>query len=415
MTEMGKAHSQEYNVPIVVGSLIAGVFFGGVGGGVAFPTLPTLGTILGITPFAVGIILSTNRFTRLVMSTPAGQLIDKYGARKPIIIGLVIQASAPFGYIAGLHSYYVPGVGPTEIFIAARALWGIGSAFVFIGAYSILIHITLVDNRGKWIGYFRGGQAVGFPSGLIAGGVLTDLYGYEVAFGVAGATEFVAVLIAFFVLPTIREAAHHPARIREIPGLVRSDMRIFIIGSVNFTIRFLFSGILLSTLVIYAEMYDIGIGAFTALGASGFIMAVAVLSSSFTTLVAGTVSDKVRNRALVPIIPLVLFAFGFGFLGLIPTLEGVLPGVILIGIGLGGTNPPLLAYLGDISPDADIGKIGGIYNVFGDLGSAVGPLIAVPLGAEIGYNIEYLLCAGMVLLLIIPLVMTLIVDVHKST
>ena len=46
----------------VAGSLVVGVFVGGIGGGVAFPTLPTLGPLLGISPLVVGLILSVNRF-----------------------------------------------------------------------------------------------------------------------------------------------------------------------------------------------------------------------------------------------------------------------------------------------------------------------------------------------------------------
>ncbi|THE66839.1 MFS transporter [Salinadaptatus halalkaliphilus] len=408
MTASSDDPPREYNLPLVVGSLIAGVFFGGVGGGVAFPTLPTLGAILGISPFLVGVILSTNRFTRLVMNTPAGQIIDTVGPRKPMIIGLVLQGVAPFGYIVGLYPSFVPLLDAAAIFILARIVWGIGSAFVFVGAYSIVIHVTSDDNRGKWIGYFRGGQALGFPSGLILGGVLSDLYGFEVAFGSAGAAGLFAAVVAALALPTVHNVAHDPVRIRDLPRLVRSDSRILMIGSVNFTIRFLFSGILLSTVVLYLEANDISIGVFSEVGASGFIMAVTVLASSATTVVSGNLSDYVGDRALVTVPALALFAFGFALLGFVPTLSMTIVGVVCIGIGVGGTNPPLLAYLGDISPEADVGKMGGIYNVFGDLGAAVGPVIAVPLGAAVGYRMEYLLCAGMALGCLLFVVVTLL-------
>lgn len=342
------------------------------------------------------------------MNTPAGQVIDTFGARTPMIVGLFLQGLAPFGYIIGLYPEYVPVVGAAGIFIAARILWGFGSAFVFVGAYSIVVHVTEQDNRGTWIGYFRGGQALGFPSGLILGGVLTDLFGYEVAFAVSGASGVVAAIVAAAVLPTVRQAAHRPAPIRAIPAIVRRDVRIFIIGSVNFTVRFLFAGILLSTLVLYAEAHEIGIGDFTALGASGFLMAVAVIASSMTTVIAGAVSDNVDDRAIVPIPALGLFIAGFAILGFVPTLTAVVVAVVLIGIGVGGTNPPLLAYLGDISPEGDIGKMGGIYNVFGDLGSALGPLVALPVGAAIGYQLEYLLSAVMATLLLLLIVLTLL-------
>lgn len=408
--------NDNYNLPIVIGSLIAGVFFGGVGGGVAFPTLPTLGAILGISPFVVGIILSTNRFTRLVMNAPAGQVIDSFGSKRPMIIGLALQGFAPFGYIVGLYPHLVPIIGAAEIFILSRAIWGIGSAFVFVGAYGIVIHITTEQNRGKWVGYFRGGQALGFPSGLIMGGIVTDLFGYEVAFGTAGLAGLFAAVFASLVLPQISGSVHEPARLIEVPAIIRSDPRIFMIGSVNFTVRLVYSGILLSTVVLYAEVYEIHIGEFSAIGASGFIMALTVISSSITTVIAGNLSDIVDNRALVPVPALALFALGFALLGLFPTLLAVVIGVIFIGIGVGGTNPPLLAYLGDISPKADVGKMGGVYNIFGDFGATIGPIIALPLGAAIGYRIEYLLSAGIALALLLFVIFTLLgIDPETTT
>lgn len=53
------AGREDPSVRYVVASLVAGVFFGGLGGGVAFPTLPALGPLLGISPFVVGLILAT--------------------------------------------------------------------------------------------------------------------------------------------------------------------------------------------------------------------------------------------------------------------------------------------------------------------------------------------------------------------
>ncbi|MFC7135607.1 hypothetical protein ACFQRB_01255 [Halobaculum litoreum] len=93
----------ESQVRTVVLSLVAGVFFGGMGGGVAFPTIPALGSVLGIAPFLVGAILSINRFTRLLMSTPAGDVLDRLGTRRPMIAGFAVQGLVPFGYLVGLN------------------------------------------------------------------------------------------------------------------------------------------------------------------------------------------------------------------------------------------------------------------------------------------------------------------------
>jgi MFS family permease len=101
-------------------------------------------------------------------------------------------------------------------------------------------------------------------------------------------------------------------------------------------------------------------------------------------------------------------------LGMVPTLVGALAGVSLIGIGVGGTNPPLLAFLGDISPENDIGKIGGVYNTFGDIGSAIGPVAALPLATVIGYQSEYFLSMGLVLITLISVIHYLIIKSSEA-
>lgn len=397
---------EEPSVRYVVGSLIAGVFFGGLGGGVAFPTLPTLGPLLGISPVAVGVILSINRFTRLLINTPAGQVLDTIGTRRPMICGFVVQGLVPFGYILGLHPELVP-FDSTTIFLISRACWGIGSAFVFVGAFSTITHVTTPENRGKWVGYMRGGQSLGFPAGLVVGGLITDTFGYSAAFLVAGCAGLLAAFVAVLVLPDMNADINTTSSLRDIPAFVRADLRIFSVGVVNFTVRFLFAGVLLSTVVLYAQENGITIGVLSGIGVSGVVMAVCVLGSSVTTLLVGRYSDQLSNRAALTIPALGVLASGFALLALVPSLMATLIGVVLIGIGVGGSNPPLLAYLGDISPADDVGKLGGVYNVFGDLGSTLGPLVALPLVTIVGVRIEYLACGGLVILVSILVARTL--------
>jgi MFS family permease len=386
---------EEPSVRYVVASLVAGVFFGGMGGGVAFPTIPSLGSILGISAFLVGLILSINRFTRLLMSTPAGQILDTVGTRRPMIAGFVVQGLVPFGYVLGLDPGPIP-LSSATVFLLSRACWGIGSAFVFVGAFSTITHVTTPENRGKWVGYMRGGQSLGFPTGLVVGGLVTDAFGYTTAFLVAGVAGLFAAAVAALVLPDVNADVDAATSLRELPAIVGSDVRILTVGVINFAVRFLFAGVLLSTVVLYADAYGIRMGALSGTGVSGVVMAVSVVGASLTTLVVGKYSDSLSNRAALTVPSLGVFGLGFAVLALVPGLWTALLGVTLIGIGVGATNPPLLAYLGDLSPAEDVGKLGGAYNVFGDLGSTLGPLVAVPAVAVIGFRAEYLACVATV-------------------
>ena len=227
---VGGQADADLSVRYVAASLIFGVFFGGLSGGVAFPTLPRLGPILGISPFVVGIILSANRFTRLVCNAPAGSILDTIGTRRPMIAGFCLQGLAPFGYVLALNAGRL-GFDSATVFLAARAVWGIGSAFVFVGAFATITHVTTPENRGRWVGYMRGGQSLGFPAGLVLGGLLADAYGFTVAFVAAGCAGLFAAGVAALVLPDLDPDVDRTGSLREIPTIVRGDPRIASVGT----------------------------------------------------------------------------------------------------------------------------------------------------------------------------------------
>lgn len=384
-------------------AVIAGVFFGGVGTGVAFPTLPLLDDLLGISALMLGFILSANRIARLVMNTPAGQVIDSVGVRRPMILGLFVQGIAPFGYVLGLHTprgvlLVLPGIGevsnPSVVFVFSRVFWGVGSAFVFIGAFAIITHITTRRNRGTWTGYMRGGQSLGFPTGLVVGGLIADLFSIQTAFLTAGLLTMFAAVVAFSVIPEISSHDTDTTSLADIPGMVRREPRVLPIGLGNFTVRFLFGGVLLTTVVKYASAYDISFSLLSATGISGVVMGAGILTSSAATVVSGRFSDNLNNRVVVTVPSLLVLAIGFVGLAYYPTFQGLMASVVLIGLGTGGTAPALLAYLGDISPAGEVGRMGGVYNVFGDIGLSLGPLLAIPMVVSWSdYHRTYLLCS----------------------
>ncbi|MFC6719282.1 MFS transporter [Natrialbaceae archaeon GCM10025810] len=389
-------------------AVIAGVFFGGVATGVAFPTLPLLDEKLVISAVMLSFILSANRIARLFMNTPAGTIIDRVGARKPMIFGLFTQALAPFGYIVGLHAPpvmigEVPGLTtvslPGLVFVTSRLFWGVGSAFVFIGAFATITYVTTSSNRGRWVGYMRGGQSLGFPTGLAVGGVLTDLADMETAFLVAGALALLAGTVATIVLPDVHSGAEtRSARLREVPTLLRGRPTVLLIGFGNFTLQFLWGGIILSTLARYASDHGMELSLLDAAGISGVVMALGVVTSGVTTIATGWISDQIPDRTLLTVPAFASMAAGFLLIAHVPSIEALLVAMVLAGIGMGAAAPALLAILGDLTPGDELGRMGGVFNVMGDVGLSLGPLIAIPaVDLWFGYRWTYVLCAALVL------------------
>ncbi|MFC4405536.1 MFS transporter [Haloarchaeobius iranensis] len=387
----------------VVAAVIACTFFVGFGGGVVFPILPNLGAVLGISSFMVGLILSANRFVRLVANAPAGALVDRIGTRKPFIAGLAIEGVATLGYNVAIEA-----AAPEAWFLLARVAWGLGSALVFATAYTITADVSEAKSRGTSMGFVRAGITFGFPAGLVLGGVVSDLYSVPVAFSVAAAFALVASGLAYAIVPethaTEAKSSVKPWEIdRSVPALTA--------GLVNFGLYFSYVGVLFSTLVVFLGERGIAVFGYTAQGTSGFLMAGTVLAGSVFMLVGGSLSDRVGARVPIVLAFLVAACAGFLVLSMAGSAAGLLAGCLLIGAGQGGVGGPLLALLADLTPGDRMGRATGTNNVLGDVGGGLGPLVGLPAVEAFGFVPVYAACA------VLPLAagVVLLVGVYSHT
>jgi len=374
----------------IVLAVVVSTFFVGFGGGVVFPILPNLGSVLGISPFLVGVILSANRFTRIVANAPAGSLVDRVGTRGPLIAGLFVEAVATFGYVVAIESS-----APELWFVAARVVWGVGSAVVFATAYTIAADVSDGDSRGTSMGVVRGGITLGFPAGLVLGGVVSDLYGVSTAFVVAAGFAVVASAVAYVLVPEThvsgRRTAVRPWELDTTPATLA-------VGFVNFGLFFAYLGALFATLVLFVEAKGIGIWGYGPQAMSGLLMAITVLAAAGFMLGGGKASDL--HGARLP----TLFAFlgvsfaGFLVLAVVDSLAPLVLACVCIGAGQGGSSGPLMALLADLTPDERMGRAMGTNNVLGDFGGGLGPVVTLPLVEHVGFAPIYAACA------VVPLV-----------
>ena len=366
-------------------ALIVSTFFAGFGGGVVFPILPTLGTVLGISPFFVGLILSAHRFARLVANAPAGSLVDRLGTRGPLIIGLFIEGIATLGYVAALH-FPLPEVW----FLGARITWGVGSALIFAAAYTIASDISDGSSRGTNMGIVGGGMSFGFPAGLVVGGIISDLATVSVAFSFAAGLALIAGVLAYTTIPE----THISGQQRNIkPWEVDTSSLVLAIGAMNFGLFFAYYGALFATLVLFLELNEVYILDLNARGSSGILMAVTILSGSIWMASSGKISDVLEHRLPILLVFLSIFTTGFIILAGTDGLLEAISACALIGAGYGGTNGPMLALLADLVPEERVGRALGTNNVLGDIGGGLGPIISLPLVQSMGIPSLYMVCA----------------------
>lgn len=374
----------------VVLAVVLSTFFVGFGGGVIFPILPNLQSILGISPFLVGLILSANRLTRILANGPAGSLIDRIGTRTPFVVGLLVEGLATVGYVIALQAPH-----PAAWFLFSRVLWGVGSAFVFATAYTIAADVSTGGSRGTSMGVIRGGMILGFPTGLVLGGVVSDAASESTAFAVAAAFALFASALGYWLVPETHVSTRRTA---VKPWELDTSAPTVLAGVVNFGVFFAYLGALFATLVLYVDVIDVAVWGYGPQGTSGILMAVTVLAAAACTVGGGRLSDQLAVRTPVLGAFLVVAFAGFLTLAVADSLPVLVLACVLVGAGQGGSNGPLMALLADLTPTDRMGRAMGTNNVLGDLGGALGPMVSLPLIDVVGFAPIYVACA------LIPLV-----------
>jgi len=426
--------------PTVLLAVIASTFFVGFGGGVVFPILPNLGAVLGISAFMVGVILSANRWVRLVANAPAGALVDRYGTRKPFVLGLLVEGIATLGYVVALAMppaeslrplaasfprfavgslavgpdwWFAPisvAVAPETWFLLARVVWGLGSAAVFATAYTIAADLSDSGSRGTNMGVVRGGITLGFPAGLVLGGIVSSLAGNVAAFVVAAAFALTASVVAHRHVPETHVTGDRSGDSIK-PWDVDTAVPALTVGLVNFGLLFAYIGALFSTLVLFLGENDVSLFGLAPQGTSGLFMAGTVLSASFFMLVGGRISDTRDSRTPILLTFLVVSFVGFLLLARSGSVVDLALACVFIGAGQGGTSGPMMALLADLTPDERMGRASGTNNVFGDIGGGLGPMVSLPLIEAVGFAPVYAACA------VLPLAagVALLVGVRRET
>jgi EmrB/QacA subfamily drug resistance transporter len=126
----------------------------------------------------------------------AGSLGDRYGRKKALIGGLVA-----FGGFSALASQ----AGSADMLILARALMGIGGAFIFPTTLSILTNTFSGRERARAIGIWAGVAGLGIVIGPLAGGLLLEHFEWGSVFLVNVPVCTTAVVLAVFFVPDSRD------------------------------------------------------------------------------------------------------------------------------------------------------------------------------------------------------------------
>ncbi len=274
----------------------------------------------GVNNAAFGALSSLFFWIYAPMQIVVGLALDRYGARKFILLGSLCCAAGVTGF-ALVTSPILGG--------AARLLTGFGASFAFVAAMWLVNHWFAPERFAVLSGTVNAfgmlGTAIG-ASGLSAAIVQYGWHDVFIATGLGGFAIFVAALIFLREPPSPAQSDDTPpvAHVRESLGAVLSRPRIWMIG--------LLGMLYYMPVNVYGGLW--GHSALMATNGLSDTSAGLAVSMVFWGMAAGSVaggyiSDLLGHRKWVVVVGAALAAIAFAFV-----LYGYAGGVVIISAAL---------------------------------------------------------------------------------
>ncbi|MDX6257741.1 MAG: transporter, family, multidrug resistance protein [Frankiales bacterium] len=355
-------------LPREVGVLVAVAFAVAVGFGIVAPAIPVFARSFDVSRGAAGAVISAFALARLLFALTSGRLVDRFGERLVMAVGIGIVAVS--SALAGLAQSYAQ-------LILLRGAGGVGSAMFTVSAYSLLLRTVPAGQRGRASGVFSGGFLLGGITGPALGGLVTGWNIRAPFFAYAG-TLAVAGSIGLFALRSTALRDKESARAQQPIALNQALRNRSYVAALfaNLADSWAVLGIRSALIPLFvADILHKSPG-WTGLG---FVVVAAV--NAATLFPAGRYADS-YGRKPVMVAGCLASAAAITVLAVVPNTAGYLVAMAVFGVGSGLLDVAPAAVVGDVAGGRG-GRVVAAYQMSGDTGVILGPLIAGHL-ADVG-------------------------------
>ena len=317
-----------------------------------------------------------------------GQLINYPSRKIVILIGTLVAATAPIGYLL---------IDSIPELMLIRAFHGISIAAFTTGYSALVVDLSPPKQKGELIGYMSLAIPVGMAVGPIIGGFLEEYASYQIIFLVCTSCGLTAFIFASYIreLESAKQKHKNLLKIHSssnAPNSSRSFKQLIVNPSFSIpAIVLLLIGSLFGTLVTFLPLYirDIGLD-FNV----GWFYAAAALASFVVRLVSGKASDK-YGRGLFISSSIVCYMISMILLSIAQSNNVLLLSAILEGMGAGILVPITLALISDRCIVSERGKAFAVCISGFDVGFALGGPVVGSLFLHLGYRLLFGITAMM--------------------
>jgi len=336
-------------------------FLVAIGFGLIIPAIPIFAKTFGVTNTLIGLIISSFAIMRFLSGLFSGKLVDRFGER--LVLGTGLLMVSAFTLLAGLAQTY----GQLLFF---RTAGGLGSSMFSVSAGALLLRVVGDDQRGRAQSLYNGGFIAGGVAGPAFGGALLAI-SPRAPFFIYTALLVVAGTVSLIFLHEKRLGESSQAVENDGPALtIREAIKIrpYLYSLfLAFLGSWIFFGMRSSILPLYA-IDDLGVST----AVVGLSFTLALIAQGAVMIRAGKYSDKNGRR------PVILIGFAITLLSLIlltlsTNVTFYLISMLVLGFGAGFATSAG-AIVGDVIKGKS-GKVYAFWQMAGDAGMMVGPLI----------------------------------------
>ncbi len=287
--------------------------------------------------------------------------------------------------------------------MVGRVLWGAAWSGIWVGAHALLLDTAEVEERGRLSGRFQLWFFTGVGTMALAGGALTDAIGFRSALWVSTASSALALLIWGLFLPEVRvDATGPPEDGRETGTWASIPWRAALAASLPyFSIRVTAAGVLASTTILWLGGYfeegiDLGGWQLPLATLTGAVVALRTIAGIGGGPASGWLSDRLQRRWGVMAGILLIGALGLALMTA-PTFGAAIIGALLVALMGPGVQALSPSIIGDRAAAAERGRALAVVFTVGDLGSAIGPPLALGLLSTTSIQAVYIGCSALLL------------------